>query len=79
MAIQRKNEYRKQVIDIDGPDGNAFVLLGICKNLAKQLEIEWSPISKEAMSSDYKHLLNTLQKYFGEVVDFETTDENLLK
>ena len=42
MAIRKKEERQGTPINIDltGPDGNAFVLLGIASNLCKQLKYD---------------------------------------
>ena len=37
MAILKKDTYKKQVIDLTGPDGNAFYILGTAMNLCKQI------------------------------------------
>ena len=72
MAILNKKdvEWKKATIDLTGPDGNAFALLGICRQIAKDLKIDWDPISKDATSDDYEHLLEVLQRHFGDYVDF---------
>ena len=36
MAILKKDKYKKQVIDLTGPDGNAFFLLGTAMKLCKE-------------------------------------------
>ena len=41
------------VVDLTGPDGNAFALMGLASRLAKQLGIE-SP-TDEMMSGDYEN------------------------
>lgn len=56
------------VIDLTGPDGNAFVLIGKAGNLAKQLGLDKSKIQKEMMQGDYEHLINVFDKHFGEFV-----------
>ena len=71
MAIVSKDLTRKRVIDLTGPDGNAFVLLGIAKGLCKQLEIEDEFILEDMRSSDYEQLINTFDMYFGDYVDLE--------
>ena len=71
MAIVSKDTTKKRVIDLTGPDGNAFVLLGIAKGLCKQLEIEDDIILDDMKSGDYEHLINTFDNYFGELVDLE--------
>ena len=73
MAILTK-EPRKQVIDLTGPDGNAFYLLGTAMNLCKQIGISserTEEILDELKSSDYEHLIKTFDKYFGDFVDLE--------
>lgn len=55
-------------IDLTGPDGNAFVLIGIAKNLAKQLGLDGDLIASEMMLGDYEDLLKTFDSYFGDFV-----------
>ena len=37
MTIKRKSQCTRPPIDLDGPDGNAYVLLGVANRLAPQL------------------------------------------
>ena len=39
MAILTKDKFRKRVIDLNGPEGNAFYLLGTAMSLCKQIGI----------------------------------------
>ena len=55
-------------IDLTGPDGNAFVLIGKAGNLAKQLGLDSKVIQTEMMNGDYEHLVNTFDKHFGHLV-----------
>lgn len=55
-------------IDLTGPDGNAFVLIGKAANLAKQLKLDSKAIQTEMMNGDYEHLVNTFDKHFGHLV-----------
>ena len=55
-------------IDLTGPQGNAFYLLGTAKNLAKQLGLNEVEIMEEMKSGDYDHLVHTFDNYFGSVV-----------
>jgi len=55
-------------IDLTGPDGNAFVLIGKAGNLAKQLGLDSKAIQAEMMQGNYEHLVNTFDKHFGEFV-----------
>ena len=59
------------VIDLTGPDGNAFVLMGKAKNLAKQLKFDSNKIINEMMSGDYEHLIQVFDRYFGDYVILE--------
>jgi len=68
--IKSKNEMPDRSIEIDltGPDGNAYVLLGYAKNFAKQLGIQSDPILEDMTSGDYEHLLEVFEKHFGSFV-----------
>jgi hypothetical protein len=67
-AKQPKNEI---VIDLTGPDGNAFVLLGYARNYAKQLGLDADMICNEMRESDYENLIAVFDKYFGDFVILE--------
>ena len=74
MAILKKDKYKKQVIDLTGPDGNAFFLLGTAMKLCKQIGISserTDEILDEMRSDDYEHLIITFDKYFGKLIDLE--------
>ena len=74
MAIISKDTTRKQVIDLTGPDGNAFYLLGTAMNLFKQIGISserTEEILDELKSSDYEHLITVFDTYFGDIIDLE--------
>ena len=74
MAILKKDTYKKQVIDLTGPDGNAYFLLGTASNLCKQIRISserTDEILDEMKSSDYENLIKVFDKYFGKLIDLE--------
>jgi len=71
MAIIEKTDKGKITVDLTGPQGNAFWLLGYASKLCKQLEWDPDPILKDMKSSDYEHLINVFDKHFGSVVDLE--------
>jgi len=66
--IKSKKQSSTIEIDLTGPDGNAFMLIGRAGNLAKQLGLDKAKIQAEMMSGDYEHLVNTFDKYFGHFV-----------
>lgn len=55
-------------IDLTGPQGNAFFLLGTAVNLARQLGLSSERICEEMKEKDYEHLVETFDKYFGNIV-----------
>ena len=66
MAIKSKDEMpSERSIDLTGPDGNAFALLGQAKRYASQLDMDFDVIQRQMTSGDYEHLVNTFDKYFG--------------
>ena len=68
MAIKKKVSKSTIEIDLTGPNGNAFYLIGAAKNLAKQLGLDGKAIQAEMMSGNYEHLVNTFDKHFGHFV-----------
>jgi hypothetical protein len=69
MSIKYKKMKTGPVeIDLTGPDGNAFFLIGTASKLAKQLGLDADKIKAEMMSGDYENLVNTFDKHFGHFV-----------
>ena len=75
--LRRTKKQKELVINIDGPDGNAFFLIGSAMQYAKDLGFDKDLIREEMTKGDYIHLLKTFMKYFPMVV-LETTQEDLL-
>lgn len=85
--IKSKKSNVKPSIDLSGSQGNAFYIMGVAKNLLKDLKrnniteymeentMKPYPSEKEMMSefmsSDYENLIQTFDKYFGQYVDLE--------
>ena len=68
-VIKDKSDKRKEIeIDLTGPDGNAFALLGYASKFAKQLNLDFNKIKNEMTSGDYENLVSTFDKYFGSFV-----------
>jgi hypothetical protein len=59
------------IIDLTGPDGNAYVLLAIAKRLCSQLEIPFDKLQTDMTSGDYENLLNVFDEAFGDHVILE--------
>jgi hypothetical protein len=70
MTIKKKSELAARGIEIDltGPDGNAFNLLGVARRLAKELDRDGEAIMAEMRSGDYEHLIEVFEREFGDFV-----------
>ena len=71
MIRNKKEKKGPIVIELTGPDGNAFVLMGYAKNFARQLDLDADVIIKEMKSGDYEHLIKVFDNYFGSFVILE--------
>jgi hypothetical protein len=69
--IRKKQQPKEIIIDLTGPDGNAFALMGYAKRFARQLGLDSSKIINEMTSGDYEHLLEVFDKNFGSFVILE--------
>jgi len=68
MTIRKKRKTGKIVIDLTGPQGNAFYLLAVVRKTFSQSgapELGES-IIKEMTKGDYEHLLKTFDLYLGD-------------
>ena len=72
---------REVVINLDGPDGNVFSLMGAAAGLGRRIGLDEGYIEfifDEMKSGDYVNAVRTFDKHFGELVILETTNEELL-
>lgn len=70
MTIRRPTG--KPSIDIDGPQGNAYVLMGYASRFGKQLgwdEEEVDAVLEDMRSGNYRHLVEVFDRHFGDLVD----------
>jgi hypothetical protein len=67
--IKKKVEPIRREIDLTGPQGNAYFLLGTAQKWAKQLELDPDKVLKEMESGDYENLIQVFDSYFGEFCD----------
>ena len=70
MAIKNKKDTPLYpiLIDLTGPDGNVFVLMGKAKQFARDLELNGDLIVRDMMSSDYEHAIKVFDSHFGDFV-----------
>jgi hypothetical protein len=65
----KKLHKKKLSIDLTGPQGNAFFLMGEAQSLCKQLGRDPAPIITRMKESDYDHLVQVFDEEFGDYVD----------
>lgn len=74
MIREKKQKSGPIIVDLTGPNGNAFSLIALAQNLAKQLGYHpdiRSELTAEMMSGDYENLLQVFDKHFGDFVILE--------
>jgi hypothetical protein len=62
---------RPLVIDLTGPQGNAFYLMGFAQKNARKFELDSDAILAEMKSGNYENLVQVFDNYFGEYVILE--------
>lgn len=73
MAILKLTTPSQLVVDLRGPEGNAYMLIGLAERLGKTLG--FSPDQREDVQNrlkakDYNHLVHVMEHYFGHCVNF---------
>jgi len=71
MIRDKQQQTGPIVIDLTGPDGNAFALMGLAKKLAKRLGLDSEIIINDMKSGDYENLLEVFDGNFGGYVILE--------
>jgi len=66
--IKKKRKQSQIEMDLTGPEGNVFMLIGTAMNLARQFGIDDEMIKEQMMSGDYENAVQTFDKHFGEHV-----------
>ena len=66
----KSKEYKNNGIEIDltGPDGNAYAILGLAKRLCKEFDIPFKPLMEKMTSGDYENLIKVFDDKFGSIV-----------
>ena len=59
------------IIDLTGPDGNAYALMAYAKRFARELALDGEEIISNIMSGDYENLLQVFDENFGSFVILE--------
>ncbi len=69
--IRKKKRGGRLVIDLTGPQGNAFYLMGMAQELCRKIGKDPEPLIKEMKSKDYEHLIKVFDREFGAFVILE--------
>ena len=66
----KSKKYKNNGIEIDltGPEGNAFAILGLAKRLCREFGITFKPLANKMTSGDYENLIKVFDDKFGSVV-----------
>jgi hypothetical protein len=55
-------------IDLTGPDGNVFNLIGMGRKFCKQMGLDANTFTNRMMSGDYENAVNVFEEYFGSFI-----------
>jgi hypothetical protein len=76
MALKRLSELSNTPrIDLSGPDGNAYCLLGYASRWGRELGKDTAAIHKEMTSGDYHNLVRVFIREFEDIADIIVPDE----
>lgn len=65
MTLVRRKPKAKVELDLDGPEGNAWVLLGHAHRICNQVGMDFGKVEAEMTSGNYRHLVEVFDRYFG--------------
>ena len=80
--IRKKEPTSTIVLDLDGPEGNVFNIIGTATMLGRNCgykEDDIKTMVEEMKSGDYINALTVFNKNFGSFVVMETTNEEYLE
>lgn len=69
--IRKKSDNQLMIIDLTGPEGNAFSLLARAQTWGRQLGFDENAIIEEMKSGDYENLVSVFDNHFGDYVILE--------
>jgi len=66
-----KHQGEPIIIDLTGPEGNAFMLLTYAKTFSENLGKPYEELLTQMQSGDYEHLVKVFDDAFGDFVILE--------
>tara|TARA_B100000795_G_C22789022_1_gene436016 strand:+ start:1500 stop:1751 length:252 start_codon:yes stop_codon:yes gene_type:complete len=79
MSVELKLKKSKITIDLDGPEGNAFALMGYAHQLSRSFQLDGNSIIDKMTSGDYLNVLKVFDDNFGDLVVLETENAEYLE
>jgi hypothetical protein len=76
--IRKRRPEEPTIINLDGPDGNAYVLMSILSRSFKMSGLDPKNALEEMRSGDYPNLLRVFDRYCGGTFTLVTEDQKLL-
>lgn len=80
MTLIKRSRLSRVIVDLAGPQGNAYVLLASVESLGRQVglsQTEIEAIQDDMRSGNYKHLVETFDSHFGNLVDLILPEKGL--
>lgn len=71
MIREKQEKAGPVIIDLTGPDGNAYALMAYAKRFARELGLDAEEIISNMMSGDYENLIQVFDENFGSFVILE--------
>ena len=69
MIVQKPLNGKNQLeVDLTGPEGNAYHLIGLARKLCNTFGMSSDTIIQDMMSGDYEHLVRVFDRNFGSFV-----------
>lgn len=69
IKSKKELDYKKIDVDLTGPQGNVFYLLGVAKQLSRSLGKDYEEIQGRMMSGDYENAVEIFDEEFGGFVN----------
>ena len=66
MIKKKEHNHDYQIIDLTGPEGNAFFLMGVVKKNAPLIGLDPDKIIELMKAGDYENLITVFDNYLGE-------------
>ena len=79
MSVELKLKNKKITIDLDGPQGNTFALMGYALTLSRSFQLNGNTIIDEMKSGDYLNVLKVFDDNFGDFVVLQTENAEYLE